>query len=558
MKTKKHTFAFERTALALFCAASVVACATSEAETPIVVTPDAAASETSSPDASTDGAPTTDSSVASDTATDVAVPADAESCTYPQTETRACGFCGTQSRFCLPQGVYTGWTDCVGERGDAECKVGEKRTNPCGNCGKAIDFCDVKTCTWITGLCAGEGPCAPGDTDTTKASCTVTGEVRARTCTEKCEWGSFGACSIPKGWLPMEPAPITGRIFHSAVWTGSKMIVWGGYGSSPTYKLDGASYDFASNKWTTIASAPSNMSAGRREHAAVWTGSKMLIWGGRSSSTVYKDGAAYDPATDSWTTIPDAPLTVRHSVAAVWSPTTNEMLVWGGCTGTTCSSVAGDGAAYDPTTNTWTALPAAPIAARGDAAGVWTGTDFLIFGGINSSTVGQTDGARFDPVTRAWTKFSSPPSTIFDPRYDGVRVWNGSSLFMWGGRASSTSSTAKANGAFYTPGVGWTEIPEASDTVLSPSGARYDAVGWFGSGKLYVFSGIGRSGNPSVFGFAAFDPVTATWSAPDSTGAPGARARATVVWTGKEALVWGGAEDDTTSPYYETGGIYRP
>ncbi len=561
MTTTKTDFSFGRTALALFCAASVVACATSEDQGPAAATPDAAVTTDSSttPDVATDGAPTSDSAVATDSGGlpgDVSVPADAESCVYPKTETRACGYCGTQSRFCLPDGVYTGWTDCVGELGGAECMVGEKRTNDCGNCGKVVDFCDVKTCTWITGLCAFEGPCAPGDVETTKASCSVSGEVRTRTCNDKCEWGSFGACDLPKGWLPMASAPITGRGFHSAVWTGAEMIVWGGSQSS-TYRNDGASYNLASNTWKTLPSA--GLSA-RRAHVGVWTGSKMIVWGGYDGG-VFKDGAIYDPSTNTWAPTATSPLTGRHTVAAAWSTTTNELLVWGGCTSGYCTAVAADGAAYDPATNTWSMLPAAPISARTDTAYAWTGTELTIWGGRNGGSTFYVDGARFDPAKRSWTKFSEPPSTVLDGRMDqAFAATDSGGLVIWGGRkATSGGADARANGAVYQPMIGFLPISAAPDTVMSPSSKRYSLASWVGGGKLYLFSGLDSTGGdtPSV-GFASYDLATDTWTTLDSTGAPGKRARATAVWTGREAILFGGINGNTCCTGYADGAIYRP
>ena len=67
-----------------------------------------------------------------------------------------------------------------------------------------------------------------------------------------------------------------GTLLHTAVWTGSKMIVWGGYGT-PSLN-DGGLYDPVANTWTatTTTGAPS----ARGAHTAVWTGSRMIVWGG--------------------------------------------------------------------------------------------------------------------------------------------------------------------------------------------------------------------------------------------------------------------------------------
>src|SRR5258706_8968366 len=87
-------------------------------------------------------------------------------------------------------------------------------------------------------------------------------------------WSSTTMANVPAG-----------RQRQSAVWTGSRMIVWGGLQGG--FRLNtGGQYDPAGNAWT--ATATSGAPTGRYLHAAVWTGSKMIIWGGfdgTSSST---------------------------------------------------------------------------------------------------------------------------------------------------------------------------------------------------------------------------------------------------------------------------------
>ncbi|MGZ3419587.1 MAG: Kelch repeat-containing protein [Polyangiales bacterium] len=541
------------------------ACATANEEDPGGVVP---AAETGGSDSSspTDSASPTDSSmVDSAPAVDTGVamdslPGDGATCVYPKTETRACGACGSQSRFCLPDNVFTGWTDCVGEKGDTECKVGEKRSTDCGNCGKSTDFCDPKECVWISGLCAGEGPCAPGDSETTKASCSVADTIRTRTCDDKCQWSEFSACDLPRGWITpaMTKPTISGRGFHSAVWTGSKMLVWGG-GTSSTVYNDGAAYDMGTNSWKTLAT--SGLST-RRQHMTAWTGSQMIVWGGRNSSP-YKDGSIYDPSTDSWTATATSPLSARHSAAVAWSTTTSQMIVWGGCTSGWCSAVANDGASYDPATSTWTALPAAPIAGRTDPLYAWTGSELVIWGGRSATNVALSDGARFDPKTGVWTKFSDPAAAVLDARFDAAFGNDGSgNLFVFGGRSANDSSTpnSKSNGAIYQPGIGFVAIPAVPDGLFAPSNKRYNLAGFIAGKKLFVFDGIpiGSYDTPKA-GFAIYDFAAGTWSDGDRTGAPTtARSRASIVWTGREAIVWGGINGNESGSGYNDGAIYRP
>src|ERR1035441_5577220 len=71
-----------------------------------------------------------------------------------------------------------------------------------------------------------------------------------------------------------------GRYNHTAVWTGSEMIAWGGdsRSSSRTYYNDGMRYNPTANTWTALPTT--GAPAARGYHTAVWTGNEMVIWGG--------------------------------------------------------------------------------------------------------------------------------------------------------------------------------------------------------------------------------------------------------------------------------------
>src|SRR5438093_485898 len=76
------------------------------------------------------------------------------------------------------------------------------------------------------------------------------------------------------------------RTEHTAVWTGSRMLIWGGRGGSnggmPTNT--GGQYDPAADSWmaTNTTGAPTP----RYKHTAVWTGSRMIVRAGHSPSEV--------------------------------------------------------------------------------------------------------------------------------------------------------------------------------------------------------------------------------------------------------------------------------
>jgi hypothetical protein len=124
-------------------------------------------------------------------------------------------------------------------------------------------------------------------------------------------------------------APIA-RAGHTAVWSGSEMIVWGGFSPSGGGDFNtGGKYSPATDSWTPTSTT--KVPAARTYHTAVWTGSEMTIWGGRvvSGVGVVDTGGRYDPATDGWapTSTTNAP-SARQLHTAVY--TGSEMIVWGG------------------------------------------------------------------------------------------------------------------------------------------------------------------------------------------------------------------------------------
>src|SRR2546430_7178296 len=73
-----------------------------------------------------------------------------------------------------------------------------------------------------------------------------------------------------------------GRDGHTAVWTGSEMIVWGGFTATSGVTNTGGRYNPNTDSWT--ATSTTNAPAGRYDHTAVWTGSEMIVWGGSDAN----------------------------------------------------------------------------------------------------------------------------------------------------------------------------------------------------------------------------------------------------------------------------------
>jgi N-acetylneuraminic acid mutarotase len=316
-------------------------------------------------------------------------------------------------------------------------------------------------------------------------------------------------------------APL-GRYRHTAVWTGSRMIVWGGYNGS--YLNDGGQYDPVANAWTptTTFGAPS----GRYGHTAVWTGSRMIVWGGFIDSARLNGGGQYDPVANAWTptTRLGAP-SGRSAHTAVW--TGSKMIVWGGSNG---SGDLNDGGQYDPVANTWTATTTtgAPSAREYHTA-VWTGFRMIVWGGWGGSY--PNDGGQYNPATNTWTATTTTGAP--SARVNHTAVWTGSKMNVWGGYNGSYLD----NGGQYDPVANaWTPTMRLG----APSGRYGHTAVWTGS-RMIVWGGYG-SGNVPLNDGGQYDPVASAWTAMTTTGAPSGRGNHTAVWTGSRMIVWGGKD----------------
>lgn len=196
-----------------------------------------------------------------------------------------------------------------------------------------------------------------------------------------------GATYDPLGdlWetLPTTGAPAARRL-ATATWCGDRVIVWGGEGEAGEADT-GAMLPLAGGvthgNWIALSTV--NAPAPRQGHTAVWTGTRLLIWGGKAAGVPRNDGAAFDPLSNSWTPLsPTNAPSARSAHVALW--TGREMVVFGGEDAT---GSLGSGAGYDPVDGLWRPLsPAGSPLARRAHTGVWTGTELLVFGGLGAGT----------------------------------------------------------------------------------------------------------------------------------------------------------------------------
>jgi hypothetical protein len=229
---------------------------------------------------------------------------------------------------------------------------------------------------------------------------------------------------VASSWrvVSTDPIPVTEPI---VAWTGSTVLAIGNTdggdapGSVGAFTLD----PFDGNGWQPAATSPVTFST-LPDTTSVWTGSELLVLAGMGSAL------AYDPANDSWRAIAVAPLAAFRGVASVWTGT--EWVLWGGQDGVQDDA---EGAAYDPVSDAWRSIAPAPLSARrfSGTGAVWTGTEMIVTAGMSGGdratgnfVMALSDGAAYDPVTDTWRNIGSGPAHPgFSP------IWTGTLMVLF-------------------------------------------------------------------------------------------------------------------------------
>jgi hypothetical protein len=240
-------------------------------------------------------------------------------------------------------------------------------------------------------------------------------------------------------------------------------LMWAGTvpGYSSVSEASGFAFDTRTGLWQAMPEAPL---AGRIHPAHAWTGTELLVWGGRSAGQPrtewFADGAAYNPQTGVWRVLPPAPISAR---APMFAWTGRELVVWG--TVERGLQTPPDGAAYDPATDAWRPIAAAPIELT-DASPVWTGREIIVLGaslapGDNAPATPTAIAAAYDPAANAWRTLPHPD---LSPQAS-TAAWDGAEVIAVDYRAVAAAYDPLADA--------WRPLP---DVPLSPAECRPQSV----------------------------------------------------------------------------------
>jgi hypothetical protein len=149
-------------------------------------------------------------------------------------------------------------------------------------------------------------------------------------------------------WRMLRACPLLPIMYPQPIWTGSRIVLltWGPewfdggeVNPWPERVYTNGTYDLATDSWRRPATRPDGLQPGYGGRF-VWTGREVLMWG-------LGGGVAYDPSSDRWRRMADAPFT-REFASYAWTGT--ELLIWGGSTGQDCDDGCprADGLAYRP------------------------------------------------------------------------------------------------------------------------------------------------------------------------------------------------------------------
>jgi|GEM_PF-3419767 len=262
-------------------------------------------------------------------------------------------------------------------------------------------------------------------------------------------------------------------------------------------------YNPVDNSWDFKAEPPNNISLHHFQGAAI--GDTLYVIGAYNgdfpNETAVKDIYKYDVPSDTWVIGSEIPFSRRRGSAGVVAHNGKIYMV--------CGSTGGHGSSsarnalfdeYDPATDSWTTLPNAPRA-RDHVHVVVINNKLYVAGGRNGElpdTVAEIDV--YDFGTGQWSTL--PSSANFPIQRSGASaVAVGRFLVVMGGESIQQVEAHDEVHALDTDSQQW--------TTLEPlSVGRHGTQAIFFDDKIYIVAGAGeRGGSPELIDHEVFDTM---------------------------------------------------
>lgn len=303
---------------------------------------------------------------------------------------------------------------------------------------------------------------------------------------------SYCSSEAQEQWQHVETENHSNERHENAfVKAGDKFYLIGGRGIKPT-----DIYDPSTHTWTEGAPTPIEIS----HFQAVSYQGLIYVMGGLTgnwpSETPLSHIYIYDPLIDKWFLGPEIPTYRQRGAAGVVVYNDKIYLVCGIVNGHTSGWVPWLDE-YDPATNTWKELPDAPRS-RDHFQAVVAGDKLVATGGRKSgyegqgfeSTIAETDVYDFN--TETWTTLPSPEGDIPTQRAGTAATSVGNEAIVIGGESGSQVAAHNEVEALDPATGSWRTLPALQT-------GRHGTQVILSKGYLYIEAGSGdRGGGPEL------------------------------------------------------------
>ena len=255
-----------------------------------------------------------------------------------------------------------------------------------------------------------------------------------------------GPTPLPKGKWSTLTADTIPRYDHAMAHYNGELFVFGGRGNAGAGILNTIrKYNLATNTWSAIATV---LPSARQGLTATTIGNKIYVYGGLNGSTKYGDLYAFDPVTNTLTTLSTG-LACNGHAAATYN---DELYVFGGQATSSTTPPVNTLRKYNPANNTWVTLTTLGEVPKGRfyAAGGISDGRFYIAGGVRDSSMVVPGMDIYDIASNTWL----PSVVLVDTNLAAGGVGVTGRLYVIGGNPAGGTSTV------------YTDTTRAYNTVL--------------------------------------------------------------------------------------------
>jgi hypothetical protein len=361
--------------------------------------------------------------------------------------------------------------------------------------------------------------------------------------------------SGPQGegqWTRMPEGPLSARHAAHAFWVDGTLLVIGGTEADPCPpgagctapeigpRRDGAAFDPGTNEWQRIADAP--VPVGTAFGTVV--GDRLYLLVGFEGDPVRQAFLSYTPKSDTWREL--APPTKKPAFRFL-VPFGDDVVAY---ESSQERGVRGD-LLYDTTSDSWSKLPVDPLAETYDRGMVWTGEEIVLLGIPNVPNPGVKPSIyRAAALTQdlEWRRLPESEVVGSNPvwHFTGGVVVNASTVEVDGGETNNYGRFYPTGGIFDPAKEQWSDLPNPPEHDYEAF--RDHVTGIYVGGEAMVTDGNGW----------ALNVPTGDWAA---LGRPedGPESEMAAAWMGDRLVIWGGVRwDGSEARLYDDGWIWEP